>query len=162
MELYYEYGLAAGVYTAQTAGQTAAAGQPLETLLSGLQPDTHYYYRIRYRSGAGDFTAGQGHTFITQRAPGSTFTFDLQGDSHPERVKKQFDAALYTRTLLSAAADRPDFYMTIGDDFSVDSLKTVDAETVRALYTNQRQYLGLVGAPLFLVNGNHEQAALAT
>ena len=32
------------------------------------------------------------------------------------------------RTLQSAGADRPDFYMNRGDDFSVDQLKTVNAE----------------------------------
>jgi hypothetical protein len=156
MDLYYEYGTGAGVYTARTITQTAAAGAPLETLIEGLQSNTRYYYRIRY----GD-VAGQGHTFMTQRAPCSTFTFDIQGDSHPERLQKQFDPALYTRTLLSAAVDQPDFYMTIGDDFSVDALKTVNAKTVTELYINQRQYLGLVEAPVFLVNGNHEQASLA-
>jgi hypothetical protein len=156
MDLYYEYGAAPGNYSTQTAPQSAAAGQPLETLIAGLQPDTRYYYRIRY----GD-AAGPEHTFMTQRAPGSTFTFDIQGDSHPERINKQFDAGLYTRTLSAAAGDKPDFYMTIGDDFSVDQLKTVDAQTVTDLYINQRQYLGQVGAPLFLVNGNHEQASMA-
>jgi hypothetical protein len=156
MEIYYEYGTSPGVYTVQTAPQAAAAGEPLETLIGGLQPDTRYYYRLRY----GD-AAGMDHSFMTQRASASTFIFDIQGDSHPERVGKQFDATLYRRTLLSAASDQPDFYFTIGDDFSVDQLKTVSADTVRALYINQRQYLGLVGAPVFLVNGNHEQATMA-
>jgi hypothetical protein len=32
---------------------------------------------------------------------------------------------------------------------------------VRALYVTQRDWLGLVEVPLFLVNDNHEQAALA-
>jgi hypothetical protein len=156
MEISYEYGTASGAYSSQTVSQTAAAGVPLETLIDGLKPNTRYYYRIRYGS-----TTGQEHTFVTQRAPGSSFTFDIQGDSHPERVGKEFDATLYTRTLQSAAADQPDFYMTIGDDFSVDQLKTVNAETVKELYIHQRQWLGLVGAPVFLVNGNHEQASLA-
>jgi len=156
MTLYYEYGPASGQETFQTAPQTAAAGMPLETTISGLQPNTLYNYRIRYAE-----KVGSGHTFATQRAPGSTFTFDIQGDSHPERFNKEFDPGLYTRTLLSAAADKPDFYMTIGDDFSVDTLKTVNAETVRALYINQRQWLSQVGAPLFLVNGNHEQASMS-
>jgi phosphodiesterase/alkaline phosphatase D-like protein len=156
MKIAYEYGTAPGAYAARTAPQAAAAGAPLETLIDGLQPDTRYYYRIRY----GD-AAGQERAFVTQRAPGSAFTFTIQGDSHPERAGKQFDAALYTRTLLSAAASRPDFHMTIGDDFSVDALKSVDAGIVRSLYVRQRQWLGLVGAPVFLVNGNHEQAALA-
>lgn len=156
MEIYYEYGTAPGVYTAQTAPQSAAAGAPLETLIAGLQPDTRYYYRLRYNGAA-----GQERSFVTQRIPGSTFTFAIQGDSHPERFGKQFNADLYTRTLLSAATAQPDFYFTIGDDFSVDALKNINAEIVRSLYINQRQWLGLVGAPLFLVNGNHEQAALA-
>lgn len=156
VDLYYEYGTAPGMYTAQTVPQTASAGIPLETLLDSLQPDTRYYYRIRYNGAA-----GSEHTFVTQRAPGSTFTFDLIGDSHPERTRKQFNADLYVRTLTSVAADQPDFFLTIGDDFSVDSLKNVNADTVTQLYINQRQWLGLVEAPIYLVNGNHEQAALA-
>lgn len=112
--------------------------------------------RLKYNA-----QAGAEHTFMTQRAAGSAFTFDIQGDSHPERVNQQFDPGLYTRTLTGAAADQPDLYFAIGDDFSVDQLPAVTAETVRALYVNKRQWLGLVGAPVFLVNGNHEQASLA-
>jgi hypothetical protein len=156
MEIYYEYGTTPGSYSAQITPQSAAGGEPLETLIDGLQPNTRYYYRLRYNG-----TQGQERTFMTQRAPGSSFTFAIQGDSHPERLGKQFDASLYTRTLQSAAAEQPDFFMTIGDDFSVDTLKTVNPETVTALYINQRQWLGSVEAPVFLVNGNHEQAALA-
>jgi hypothetical protein len=156
MDVSYEYGTASGAYTSRTAVQAGAAGEPLETLIDGLLPDTRYYYRIRYGTAT-----GPERTFVTQRAPGTTFTFDVQGDSHPERVVKQFDAGLYVRTLQSAAADQPDFYLAIGDDFSVDTLKTVDPSTVTALYVNQRHWLGRVGAPVFLVNGNHEQAALA-
>jgi hypothetical protein len=156
MTIYYKYGTASGNYISQTAPQSAAANMPLETLIDKLQPNTRYYYRINYNGAV-----GAEHSFMTQRAVGSAFTFDIQGDSHPERVKNQFDTNLYTRTLQSAAADQPDFYMTIGDDFSVDTLKNVNAETVPALYINQRQWLGLVGAPVFLVNGNHEQASMA-
>jgi hypothetical protein len=156
MQVYYEYGTTPGVYSGQTIMQEALADTPLETLIGELQPDTRYYYRIHYND-----QVGQEHTFVTQRAPGSIFTFDLQGDSHPERIGKEFNADLYTHTLQSVATDQPDFYLTIGDDFSVDQLKTVNAEMVRQLYINQRQWLGLVGAPVFLVNGNHEQASLA-
>lgn len=156
MTIYYDCGTASGQYSNRTESQQAAAGVPVETILNGLQPDTRYYYRLHYGNDT-----GQEHTFVTQRKAGSSFVFDIQGDSHPERVGKQFDADLYTKTLLSAAADHPDFYFTIGDDFSVDSLKTVNADTVKALYIHQRQWLGLVDAPVFLVNGNHEQASLA-
>lgn len=155
-EVYYEFGIASGTFTAQTVPQTATAEVPLESQIDGLLPNTRYYFRLRY----GD-VAGPEHTFTTQRTTGSTFTFDIQGDSHPERTKNQFDPALYTRTLQSAATDQPDFYIALGDDFSVDTLKNVNAQTVTALYIQQRQWLGLVGSPVFLVNGNHEQASLA-
>lgn len=156
VSLSVEYGVASGDYAQATAPKTIPAGQPSELTLTDLQPNTRYYYRLRY----GDAVSPE-RTFVTQRAPGTAFTFAIQGDSHPERVNKQFNADLYVRTLTSVAAAQPDFYMTIGDDFSVDTLKTVNAETVRALYVAQRQWLGLVGAPVFLVNGNHEQASLA-
>jgi hypothetical protein len=156
MVVYYEYGMASGNLTEQTSRQNTQAGVALETLLTGLKPDTRYYFRLHYAD-----QVGPERSFMTQRSPGSSFTFGLQGDSHPERLGKQFDPVLYERTLRSAAADQPDFYLTIGDDFSVDTLKTVNADIVRSLYISQRQWLGLVGAPIFLVNGNHEQAALA-
>jgi len=72
------------------------------------------------------------------------------------------DPDLYARTLLNAAAAKPDFYICMGDDFSVDTLQTLNADTVAERYTLQRPFLSLVAqsAPLFLVNGNHEQASL--
>lgn len=162
LEVYVEYGAETGVYTGQTQPVTLLADRPLEMTLDGLQPDTRIYYRVRYRQpGADEFSVGDEGSFHTQRAPGSSFTFAIQGDSHPERLNKQFNPDLYTRTLQTAAADQPDFYMTIGDDFSVDNLKTVNPDTVTQLYLTQRDWLGQVGAPVFLVNGNHEQASMA-
>jgi hypothetical protein len=156
MVIFVEYDTTAGVYERQSAVVSAPGGSPIEIALDQLQPNTRYTYRVRY----GD-EAGEERSFMTQRAPGSTFTFGIQGDSHPERVNTQFNADLYERTLQSAASAQPDFYLTIGDDFSIDQLKIVNADTMRQLYINQRQWLGQVGAPVFLVNGNHEQASLA-
>jgi hypothetical protein len=72
------------------------------------------------------------------------------------------DPDLYARTLLNVAVAKPDFLICMGDDFSVDTLQTLNAETVAERYTLQRPFLGLVAhsAPIFLVNGNHEQASL--
>ena len=150
MDVVITYGIANGA--SQTVTASGKANTPQEVLLSNLKPDSEYFYSVN---------GGTQHTFHTARAAGSTFTFAIQGDSHPERTKNQFDPNLYNQTLLSAAAIEPDFYIAIGDDFSVDTLKDVNAETVRALYVNQRQWLGLVDSPVFLVNGNHEQASMA-
>lgn len=154
--VFCEYGAASGQYTWRTAPLGVMANAPAEVLIQNLKPNTRYFYRVTY-----DGVAGPERAFVTQRPPSSAFTFDIQGDSHPERTKNQFDPDLYAKTLLSTASDAPDFYMTIGDDFSVDTLKTVNADAVRELYIKQRQWLGLANAPVFLVNGNHEQASLA-
>ncbi|MEI8243182.1 MAG: metallophosphoesterase [bacterium] len=161
-EGYCEYGGVAGRYTHRTASTNFPAARPVDVLLDNLPPDTTCHYRLRCRApNEASYTEGAAGAFRTQRAPGSTFMFEVQGDSHPERPQ-QFDAALYAQTLRAAAADRPDFYLLLGDDFSVDTLRTVNADTVAQRYRFQRPFLALVAqsAPLFLVNGNHEQAAM--
>ena len=161
---YFEYGTQATVYVSQTAVTALAAQQPLEMTLTNLQADTRYFYRMNYKLASETlYHAGPEYSFHTQRAPGSSFTFAIQGDSHPERVGIMFNAQLYSNMLLHASADQPDFYMTIGDDFSVDQIASnlINQALVTERYTLQRPFLGLIGnsAPLFLVNGNHEQAA---
>ena len=162
VELFVEWGPAPGVYASRSASVTGAARAPLELVMDGLAPDTATYYRVRSRAaGATEpFAEGAERSFHTQRAPGSPFLFAVQGDSHPERAS-QFDGSLYERTLQTVAADRPDFFITSGDDFSIDALQTITDVTVSERYALQLPYLGIVGssAPLFLVNGNHEQAA---
>jgi len=162
LEGYCEYGIASGDYTRKTGMVSFSPGKPVVLVLDQLSSDKQCFYRLRYRKpGEGAFVEGAEHSFHTQRAPGSTFTFVIQGDSHPERPQ-MFAPSLYAQMLRAAATDRPDFYVTIGDDFSVDKLRTINADAVRQIYLNQRYFLSLVGrsAPLLLVNGNHEQAAL--
>ncbi len=163
LEIYVEFGAAPGAYVSRTEPVTASASAPTEFVLDGLAADAPAYYRVRHRPAgtAAPFDAGDERAFHTQRAPGGPFTFCLQGDSHPERAGREFDEALYVRTLSTAAGDRPDLYLTSGDDFSIDTLQTVTADTVAGRYTLQLPWLAIVGssAPLFLVNGNHEQAA---
>ena len=161
LEAYFDYGTAVGNHGRKTSPLTLPAGKPVGQVFDELQPNTEYFYRLHYRrSGESAFRARPGCRFHTQRDTGSTFTFGIQGDSHPERPQMN-DPELYARTLLNAAAGHPDFYICMGDDFSVDTLRTVDAETVARRYALQRPFLGLVAqsAPLFLVNGNHEQAS---
>ena len=162
MEGYFEYGMAPGVYAHSTDGIALPASHPVERVFANLQPNTEYFYRLQCRKpGETAFQARPECRFHTQRAAGSTFTFGVQGDSHPERPQMN-DPELYARTLLSAASGKPDFYICMGDDFSVDTLRTVNADSLAQRYTLQRPFLGLVAqsAPIFLVNGNHEQASL--
>ena len=159
---FYEYGSGAGDYSQRSEVFSLAPSVPQETEIKGLSPSTEYHYRLRLRDpGVKDYSAGPEGSFHTQRARGEAFTFAIQGDSHPERPNMS-DAALYARTLVQVAASRPDFHICMGDDFSVDTLHTVNAETVAQRYALQRPFLGIVGesSPVYLLNGNHEQASL--
>ncbi len=161
-EAYLEYGTEAGKYPRQTKPTVLGAGQVVEVTVNDLKPNTRYYYRLQARKhGDRAFEPRPECQFHTRRAAGSTFTFCVQGDSHPERPFMS-EPNLYARTLLHAAAAKPDLYVCMGDDFSVDKVRTVSAENLAAPYLLQRPFLGLVAksAPLYLVNGNHEQASL--
>ena len=66
LELFVEYGTTSGAYAAKTNEVAAAAKQPPEIALNGLQPNTRYYYRLRYRaSGDAEFHARDEATFHT-------------------------------------------------------------------------------------------------
>ncbi|MCX6361471.1 MAG: metallophosphoesterase [Armatimonadetes bacterium] len=166
LETYVEYGARAGKLDRKTPVVTARAGEPLEITLDGLQPNGACTYRVRSRKpGDADFAAGPEQTFHTQRKPGAEFTFAVQGDSHPEREGRMFDSTLYARGLRNVVEQSPDFLVALGDDFSLERLieqQNLTQSAVDQVYAHQRGYLGLVGAAsgIFLVNGNHEQAAL--
>jgi len=163
-EGYVEYGVKPGVYTKKTSLVQFPVSTPVEIKLDGLQPNTAYYYRVRSRAiGESDFAEGASNRFHTQRAKGSTFTFAMQGDSHPERPNQHLPL-LYAQTLTAAAQETHDLYFTSGDDFSVTSrIGPVTADTVRNLYLYQRAFLPIVAAsaPVFLGNGNWDYAAQA-
>lgn len=163
MEVYFEYGTAPGAYNRRTALLALAAGVPVESVFDNLLPNTEYFYRTQFRKpGVAMFDARPECRFHTQRAAGSTFTFGVQGDTHPERPQMSHPS-LYARTLLQASAAKPDFHICMGDDFSVEKLREINADTLAQPYLLQRPFLGLIGqsAPVFLLNGNHEQASLA-
>ena len=105
IQAYVEYGLAPGSYQSQTPTVTAPANQPLRVLLSGLQPNTRYYYRMQYSVDGVTWIPRTERTFHTQRAPGSAFTFTVTSDSHISIVFG--NATLWQQTLANVAADTP-------------------------------------------------------
>ena len=166
MDVRVEYRAQGATNSETTDVRRCGAGVPEEIALGALKTDTQYSYRALARPpGPGEFRPETEGAFHTQRTPGSTFTFGVQGDSHPEREGKMFDPALYAVTLRNAARETPDFYFTLRDDFSIERLierHALSQAAVDEVYARQREFLGAVGrsASLFLVNGNHEQAAL--
>ncbi len=161
-QIYFEYGTTPGKYSAQTQPVTASANPqgtclPINAELVNLQGNTRYYYRSLCKpEGAADFSAGEEHTFITQRSPGSSYSFTIDADPHNQ--DPNFNAELYAVTLTNAMKDKPDFHINLGDTFMTEKLNVKTQADAAATYADMRPHLGLVGAdtPLFLVNGNHE------
>ena len=48
-----QYGTASGVYSNQTNWQTFADSVTAEIVLTGLTPNTEYFYRVNYRPASG-------------------------------------------------------------------------------------------------------------
>ncbi len=165
METTIDYGTKAGSYNSKTAVHKSEQGEPIVTDITGLKANTKYYYRVNYKKATdSSYTNGTEHSFYTQRASGSTFSFGVQGDSHPERAGKMFNSDLYTLTMKNAFGLQPDLYYTLGDDFSIEGLIGKNQNTQSAVdqvYLLQRKFLDVVGsvASVYLGNGNHEQAA---
>jgi hypothetical protein len=93
---------------------------------------------------------------------GESFSFGVQGDSHPERAGKMFNSDLYKTTLKNATLANLALYFLLGDDFSVEKLIDSNNLTQSAfdqVYLQQKSYLDILTMPIYLVNGNHEQEA---
>ena len=155
-EGFIDYGFQTGIPIGKTDFLTLKGAQPLEIKITGLKPDTRYYYRLHTRTGNGEWQAEPEHSFHTQRLPGSSFTFTLQADSH---LDYNTDPALYLRSISNALAVGPDFHIDLGDTFMTDKHRY--RQDAAAQYVAQRYYFGQIAhsAPLFLVLGNHDGEA---
>jgi hypothetical protein len=162
---YVEYGYTKTRYTGKTAQLEIEAGVPGVIEITGLKENSKIYYRIRYKNAtASSFETASQYSFMTARKSGTTFTFSVQGDTHPERAGQMFNAELYQVTMANIVSQQPDFHILLGDDFSIDPLLDKGQGTqanIEKIYRTHREWLSISGStvPIFLVNGNHEQAA---
>ena len=167
-EVSVEYGEAPEQRSQSTASTAASVDGTAAVSITELAPDRRYYYRVTYVDANG-VRAGDEHSFRTQRSKGATFSFGVQGDSHPERLGGMYHPDLYARTMRLVADMQPDLYFMLGDDFSISrqvpnffqgDRSTLTQSFVDDIYINQRRFLGLMAhsTALFPVNGNHEEA----
>ena len=168
--VFAEYGEASGRLSSRTGNIESSPDGTAVVNIDGLEADTRYFYRLSYRDPEeAEFRQGEEHTFHTQRPAGATFSFGVQGDSHPERRNNMYSPDLYALTMERVASDRPDLYFMLGDDFSISGQlpnffqgdrSTLTQSFVDDVYINQRRFLGLMAksTALFPVNGNHEEA----
>ena len=163
--VYVEYGISKSSLSKKTGTVSLLAGTPLVVELTGLKANTKNYYRLKYKKASeSTYSMGKVYSFSTAKTVGKTFSFSVQGDTHPERAGKMFNADLYSVMMGNVASQQPDFHILLGDDFSIDPLidkGQANKSNVENIYRTHRNWLAIAGAtvPIFLVNGNHEQAA---
>ena len=115
IEYYYEYGTTPGTYTDQTSPETATGGQAHEIIITGLTPNTEYFYRMVYDGDGdvndGDYEVRSEYTFQTQRAAGESFVFTVISDSHHNMNSS------HQQAMDNILADQADFCFDLGDTF---------------------------------------------
>ena len=110
---------------------------------------------MQYNYNDSGWVARAEHSFWTQRASGSSFSFDVTSDSHVNIMLGS--ATTWTSTMNNIAADHPDFLIDLGDTFAMDNVTTLAGADAAYLY--QRDFFDLAGhsAGIYLAPGNHEQ-----
>lgn len=154
MEAFVSYGERADALTQRSEVIKLTAGEPQMIVLSKLKPDTGYVYQLTYRRGAGEAVRDEVRRFHTQRAPGATFSFTMQADSH---LDVSTDVRIYQQTLTNMLADKPDFMIDLGDTTMVDKFGNFYTRA-ESQYRAQRFYLGRIAhsVPILLTLGNHD------
>ena len=153
IEYHYQYGTSPGANTWQTANHTATGGQPHEVVISGLTANTQYYYRMQYHlPGETDWVNRTEHSFWTQRAQGSSFSFTVTSDEHAS-----FGSS-FSNGMTNIYNAQPDFHIDLGDTFYTDNATSQTQVNNEYLAFREPSYYDRIGSsvPIFLASGNHE------
>jgi hypothetical protein len=157
-EAYFEYGTAPESLSWRTDTLVVDSNLPAERVLSGLLPNTRYYYRTCYRrQGVSAFSVSDLHTFVTRRPKGSDFVFTVEADPHP--YDKKCYAPLWDIALRNQLNDGADFMLDLGDTFGDDhEAQGITSARVKELMLDERPHFGVAchSLPLFFCIGNHE------
>jgi len=156
VNVYWEYGLTSGVYTANTSIYTTITDTPIEVNFSNLLPNVKYYYRTKYKlTSSSNYINGAEHSFQTQRKSGSTFSFVVEADPH---LDSNCDPEAYKLTLQHMLSKKPDFIVDLGDNTMNDKLPVINKASIIDRTLLFRKYFNELthSASLFITLGNHE------
>jgi len=163
VEARVEYGTLSGSYQFQSPWQIFPDNVSAEFVVTGLQLNTKYFYRINYRiPGTPGYSVRQEYSFRTQRPVGDEFTFDVQADPH---MDNQSDTAVYGICLQNQFDDNPDFMIDLGDFIMTDKLKNssgiIPHDTIKYRCNVLRDFYEKIShsIPIYIALGNHEGEA---
>jgi hypothetical protein len=156
IDVYCEYGFDSLAYPYSTEVTRTLDSIPFLITLQNLQPNTQYYYRLRYREpGTAEYTARRCGMFHTQRPRGTSFTFAIQADPH---LDTNSNPAVYAVTLQNILSRHPDFLLDLGDTFMSEKQPVITPATILDRHLLLRSYFDIAchSVPLYLVQGNHD------
>jgi hypothetical protein len=167
-DAYVEWGSDGVSFPNSTSTQFIAGGSARVFTMSGLSPDTEYFYRLMVRpAGGGAFQAGPVRSFLTLPVEGQEARMCVTTDMH---VTNQLSLGLQTQmdlleTTLAfmpgyLAPERYHLWMDLGDLVVMRAQRLCfDQEEVEQRYRTAREYLDQAAhsLPLVFVRGNHEE-----
>ena len=162
LDYYYLYGSESENYSnryPESGHFNSIGNQTTENILTQLEPNEIYYYRLVYSSDSGNsWIYGDEGSFHTQRELGDEFKFTITSDSHYGTHINNHIKNLYKRTLKNVDENNPDLHFDLGDTFSITNIEIGDSISVAEEYLSQREIMGEISnsAPIYLVIGNHE------
>ncbi|MFW5697819.1 MAG: metallophosphoesterase, partial [Fimbriimonadaceae bacterium] len=115
-----------------------------DVLLEGLEPDSHYIYRVTGEDEQGRTLESETFTFRTAPDDRRPIRFAIVGDTQSNpNINGQIGERIWS--------DRPDFFMIVGDLVGTGANKT---HWVEEFFRSMRPLLSRI--PLLPVLGNHE------
>jgi len=167
-DVYVEWGSDGTSFPSSTSPLFVAAGSARVLTLTGLSPDTEYFYRMRVRpAGAGPFEEGPVRSFLTLPVAGQQARVCVTTDMHvTNQLSLGIDTAMdLLETTLAympgyLSPERYHFWMDLGDlVVIIAQRKCFDLEEVDQRYRTAREYIDETAhsLPLVFVRGNHEE-----
>ncbi len=127
--------------------ETTEASEISNARITGLQPETQYFYRVQSQNAKGEEILSDVATFQTAAKPETPFAFAVIGDTqHNPKVSGPIAELAW--------AQRPNFALHAGD--LVDKGKMSD-DWIDEFFSSMHPLISRV--PMYPVLGNHEQNA---
>ena len=153
-KVFLEYGQTQAQLTSKTAITTIASGKTKTFQITGLQPNSTIYYRVRYLLGKSKTYLGTQTFSATTEQILSQSTFAIQADPHMDYNSSE---EVYLNTLKQVVAAAPAFLMDLGDIFMVDKLQDKSEVNIRGRFELMKSYYEKLGnVPLKITLGNHD------
>ncbi|HEX5025712.1 MAG TPA: metallophosphoesterase [Agriterribacter sp.] len=118
--------------------------------LTGLDPQTNYFYRVLSVLPGGDTIASQVNTFQTAVKDSSAFAFAVFSDSQRDHA----DTGAWGRVSTQAYQERPNFALHAGDLVDLGYIKD---DWVNEFFAPSNAFMKTI--PLYTIPGNHEHDA---